>query len=341
MGAARVSPPGSLTSRQHLGALAEAVVIVGVAGAEAGALQRHAALLPGRAAVVLQREPAARPSTARPPPPSVLAGCCRAGGGITKPRSPTRGCQTWDAHELSKGWHGGMQVEILRRQLDLGLPAWSTCPGGPQRWRLIPPKVPLVLFAGDWLSAGTGCMVQVISRVWSHLQPSTKAPHCPPLLLLSFLGACAIPISPVAGDQHPCPDTGVAAWGCPAPPGMPAGCGCVTPICPSVKLWRECPSCLLAPCPAAGWGGKSRCLDATSCIKICFGFSGTRGERKEWVAQQCPPAPGEELCRDVIPLGNPSKARGDPAPPWGHVPPRGTAASPCPWPPLPAGLGDS
>ena len=70
-------PPRSLTSREHLGALAEAVVVVGVAGAEAGALRCHAALPPGRAAVVLQREPAARPSAATA---TVTAGCLLPGG---------------------------------------------------------------------------------------------------------------------------------------------------------------------------------------------------------------------------------------------------------------------
>lgn len=73
------------------------------------------------------------------------------------------------------------------------------------------------------------------------------------------------------------------------PPKMSSGCSCVTPICLSTKLRCECPGCRLAPFPAAAWDGKSHCLDAISRIKIHFGFSGARVERKERVAQQCPP----------------------------------------------------
>lgn len=50
----RGCPPALLTSREHLGALAETIVVVGVTGAEPGALQGQATLVPGCATVVLQ-----------------------------------------------------------------------------------------------------------------------------------------------------------------------------------------------------------------------------------------------------------------------------------------------
>ena len=46
-----------LTSSEHQRTLAEAVVVVGVPGAEAGAVRCQAALRSGRATVALQQEP--------------------------------------------------------------------------------------------------------------------------------------------------------------------------------------------------------------------------------------------------------------------------------------------
>lgn len=59
VGGASVHP--ALTCRQHLGALAQAVVIVCVAGAEVGALQDEAALAPRGAAVPAQRKSGGHP----------------------------------------------------------------------------------------------------------------------------------------------------------------------------------------------------------------------------------------------------------------------------------------
>lgn len=249
-------------------------------------------------------------------------------------------------HELSKGRHGGMRAEILQLQIGLCLPAWRACPGGPQGWRSYyagAERTPLRLLQSSLLGAARcmhRCMVQAISGVWSHLQPSTKAPSCLPPLLpvarLRFLGAHTILASPAAGAQHASLDTGVAAWECPAPPGVPGGHGHVTPTCPSSEPRCECPGCLLALL-LAGMGNPAALMQFRA-LKIYF--SGARGEKKERAAQRCPPVPGEELCRAVTPPGNPSEAPCDPAPSQGHAPPRGTTASPCPWPPLPVGLGD-
>lgn len=49
-----VKPP---TSRQHLGALAEAVVVIRVAGAEVRSLEDNATLLPSSSTVALQGDP--------------------------------------------------------------------------------------------------------------------------------------------------------------------------------------------------------------------------------------------------------------------------------------------
>lgn len=49
--------PAAPTSRKHLGALAEAVVVIRVAGAEVGSLEDHPTLLPGGATVALQGDP--------------------------------------------------------------------------------------------------------------------------------------------------------------------------------------------------------------------------------------------------------------------------------------------
>lgn len=112
-----------------------------------------------------------------------------------------------------------------------------------------PPKASPVPFAGGWLSACTGCTVQGISGVWFHLQPSTKAPSCLPPLLpmarLRFLGPHTVLTSLVVGAQQSSPDTGVAAWGCPAPPGVPDTHDHVTATCPGSELPCECPSCWL------------------------------------------------------------------------------------------------
>lgn len=49
------------TCRQHLGAFAEAVVVVCISGAEVGALEDQAALVPRRPAVPTQRKPGGHP----------------------------------------------------------------------------------------------------------------------------------------------------------------------------------------------------------------------------------------------------------------------------------------
>lgn len=61
---------------------------------------------------------------------------------------------------------------------------------------------------------------------------ATQLPPTPP----AHGQAHTVLASPVAGAQCPSPDTGAAARGCPAPPGVPSGHSCVTPICPSSKL---------------------------------------------------------------------------------------------------------
>lgn len=68
------SPRPAPTSGQHLGALAEAVVVVCVAGAEVGALQDQAALAPRRAAVPTQGKPGGHPEVVMGEGPRVRLG---------------------------------------------------------------------------------------------------------------------------------------------------------------------------------------------------------------------------------------------------------------------------
>ena len=162
-------------------------------------------------------------------------------------------------HQLSEGWHRGMQAEILQLRLGGGLPAWTACPGVPEGGgqAMLQQRTPPGSSARGRLGACTGCVVQGISSARSHLQPSTAAPSClpplPPVARLVAPAAHGVPTSLAAGGQHPSPATRVPAWG---PQERPAAVAVSPPF-------AQAPSCGAA---AAGGDGKSRCLDAISRI---------------------------------------------------------------------------
>lgn len=68
------SPRPAPTCRQHLGAFAEAVVVVCITGAEVGALEDQAALVPCRPAVPTQRKPGGHPEVVMGERPRVRLG---------------------------------------------------------------------------------------------------------------------------------------------------------------------------------------------------------------------------------------------------------------------------
>lgn len=68
------SPRPAPTCRQHLGAFAEAVVVVCITGAEVGALEDQAALVPRRPAVPTQRKPGGHPEVVMGERPRVRLG---------------------------------------------------------------------------------------------------------------------------------------------------------------------------------------------------------------------------------------------------------------------------
>lgn len=162
-GAARGRPPAPLTSREHLGTLAEAVVIVGVTGAESSALQCQATLLPSCATVVLQRQPVPSRNTA-----TVTADCL---GGHRAP-SIAQGC-----HELNTA-----QRDVDR---DPAVPAWPPVLG-PQEWRLWyagaerTPKSPPVLLLGVSSVFAWDGWCRVCLGSGSTSSPAVKAPSCFP-----------------------------------------------------------------------------------------------------------------------------------------------------------------
>lgn len=87
------SPNPSPTSGQHLGTLAETVVVVCVAGAEVGALQDQAALAPRRATVPAQRKPGSHPEVVAGEEPRVRLGLVEDGAPIwVFWGSPSLGC---------------------------------------------------------------------------------------------------------------------------------------------------------------------------------------------------------------------------------------------------------
>lgn len=183
------------------------------------------------------------------------------------------------------------------------------------------PPVSSSLLAGGEISACMGWMVQGMSGVWFHPQPSSEGPQ----LLSTLLPMARSTRSWQAGHQeHSVPPRTWRACRCQTPLGMPGGHSCVTSLAQTTSLSASAQ--VTAWDRNSHWDGKHHCLDAILYIKNLLLRSPGRDESvtEMYLAPAIITTPGQT-----------SEAPGDPAPPWG------TTSSPCPWPLLPTELGDS